>query len=271
MTLTSNATTMKLPAIDETSRASTRLGGMVGYWLEEAGEKIASKPKFRRMEFTPDKVIVLCYATDELLQDSGMLEAIIRQGFAEEITFQVEQAIVSGSGVGRPLGLLNSPSLITTSAEGGQAADTFIFENAVKMWMRLHPSCRKDAVWLISPDLEGEVWQFSLAIGTGGSSVYMASAADSPYSTLFGRPIIPTELCSAKGDLGDVILFSPSQYLVVDKGTTQVDMSLSVRFIYDESVFRGVYRVSGQSLWHSAITPANSSDSQSNIVTLEAR
>ena len=44
--ISGNANSMKLPGLDETSRASTRWGGIVGYWEEEAGEKSASKPKF---------------------------------------------------------------------------------------------------------------------------------------------------------------------------------------------------------------------------------
>jgi len=229
---------MKIPAIDETSRASTRLGGMLHYWLDEAALKTASQPKFRTMEFTPNKVIVLCYATDELLQDVAMLEAIIKQGFAEEIAFALDDAIVRGTGAGRPLGLLASGAKVAVAKEAGQAADTIVYSNIRKMWARLHPACRKDAVWLINVDAEPELWQMSLAIGTGGSAVFMpgAGASAAPYSTLMGRPIVPTEAAATLGDEGDIILFSPSQYCIVDKGSTDVQMSIHIRFQYDESV-----------------------------------
>jgi len=73
-------TSMKIPGIDETSRvAGSRWGGVRGYWADEATEKTASKPKFRQIELNLHKLIGLCYATDELLQDARALEAYIRE------------------------------------------------------------------------------------------------------------------------------------------------------------------------------------------------
>jgi HK97 family phage major capsid protein len=56
--------------IDETSRATgSRLGGIRVYRLNEGGTKTPSKPKFGRIELRLEKMIGLCYATDENLQD----------------------------------------------------------------------------------------------------------------------------------------------------------------------------------------------------------
>jgi len=46
-----------------------------------------------------------------------------------------------------------------------------------------------------------------------------------------------------------------SQYKFIDKGGMQSDVSIHVRFIYDESVFRFVYRCDGQPVLASEITP----------------
>ena len=57
-----NANGLKLNAVAETSRvAGSRWGGILAYWLAEAGTKTASAPKFRQMELTLKKLIGLCY------------------------------------------------------------------------------------------------------------------------------------------------------------------------------------------------------------------
>jgi HK97 family phage major capsid protein len=77
---------IKLPAIDETSRATgSRWGGVRGYWVAEAGEITKSQPKFRQLELNLKKMAVLCYASDEVLSDARVLEQVIRQSFYDEM------------------------------------------------------------------------------------------------------------------------------------------------------------------------------------------
>jgi HK97 family phage major capsid protein len=152
--ISGNANSMKLPGLDETSRASTRWGGIVGYWEEEAGEKSASKPKFRKIELNLKKLIGLCYATDELLSDAAALEGVIRQGFVSEFGFLLDDAIINGTGAGQPLGILNTGCLVQVNKETGQKAATVLAENVINMWSRLFASSRPNAVWLINQNIE---------------------------------------------------------------------------------------------------------------------
>lgn len=60
--ISGTANGLKLNAVAETSRAAgSRWGGILGYWLSEAGTKTASAPKFRQMELSLKKLIGLCY------------------------------------------------------------------------------------------------------------------------------------------------------------------------------------------------------------------
>jgi len=276
VTISSNANSMKLPGIDETSRVSTRWGGLLGYWVDEAGEKTASKPKFRRIELNLNKLVVLVYGTDELLEDATVLEQVIRQGAAQEIGFQLDDAIINGTGVGRPLGILNAGCLVTQAIEAGQAADTVLYENIVKMWSRVFAGSQPNAVWLINQNVFPQLATMSLSVGTGGAPVWLPAggASGSPYSSLMGRPVMPIEQCASIGDLGDIILADfGGGYILATKGGVQSDMSIHVRFIYDESVFRFVVRVDGQPVRASALTPykGGASWTQSHFVALAAR
>ena len=265
---------LKINAIDEDSRATgSRLGGIVAYWMAEAGLKTASQPKFRQMELNLKKLAGVCYATDELLQDAVALEGLIRESFPEEIAFQVDDGIFRGTGAGQMQGILTSPSLIQVAAESGQLADTVVAENIINMWSRLYAKSRPNSVWLYNQEIEPQLFTMSLAVGTGGIPVFMPAngLSTSPYATIFGRPAIPIEQASALGDVGDIALADLSQYLLIDKGGVQAASSIHVRFLYDEMTYRFVYRVDGQPIWNKTLTPYKGSKTLSPFVALAAR
>jgi HK97 family phage major capsid protein len=116
----------------------------------------------------------------------------------------------------------------------------------------------------------------SVAVGTGGQLIYMppGGLSQSPYGTLLGRPVIPIEQCQALGTAGDIILGDFSNgYLLAEKGGIKTDMSIHVKFDYDESVFRFVLRVDGQPVRATALTPykGGATATQSHFVALATR
>lgn len=267
--ISTNANGMKINAIDEDSRANgSRWGGVQTYWEGEADELTASKPKFRQMELSLKKLTGLCYATDELLQDAAALEAVIRQAFAEEFGFKIDDAILSGSGEGEPLGILNSGAIVTVAKEASQT-DTITVENLIKMWNRLWSRSRSNAVWYINQELEP--YLYTLKIGDKPVYIPAGGLSEKPYGTLFGRPVVPIEQCSAAGEVGDIILADIGQYLLIDKGGIKSASSIHVRFLYDENVFRFIYRVDGKPIWTKPLTPYKGSATVSPFVTLAKR
>jgi HK97 family phage major capsid protein len=274
--ISGNANGIKINGVDETSRADgSRWGGVQGYWAAEAGTVTASQPKFRQIELNLNKLMALYYATDELLQDAGAMEGVLSQAFAEELRFKLDDAIINGDGSGKPLGILNAGCTVSQAKETGQAADTVLFENIVKMWSRLVASSRANAVWLINQEVEPQLYSMVLSAGTAGVPVYMPAGGISgqPYASIFGRPVVPIEHCQKLGDVGDIILADMSQYILADKGGIQSASSMHVKFAYDEMAFRVTYRVDGQPARASAITPykATSGNTLSSFVTLAAR
>ncbi len=267
--ITTNSNGLKINAVDEDSRANgSRWGGVQTYWESEAAELTGSKPKFRQMDLSLKKLTGLCYATDELLQDASALESVIRQAFAEEFGFKIDEAILSGSGSGEPLGILKSGALVTVAKETNQT-DKITVENLIKMWNRLWARSRANSVWYINQELEPYLYTLKL----GDKPVYIPAGglSEKPYGTLFGRPVVPLEQCSAAGELGDIILADISQYLMIDKGGVKAASSIHVRFLYDENVFRFIYRCDGQPIWNKPLTPYKGSSTVSPFVGLAKR
>lgn len=269
-----NANGLKFNAVDETSRATgSRWGGIRGYWLAEAGTKTASQIKFRPVELNLKKLAVVLYATDELLQDTTALGALMQEAASEEIAFLVDDSILNGSGAGMPLGILNSPALLSIAKEVGQAAGTVVYENILKMWARFDARSRANALWLMNQDVEPILNSMSFPVGTGGIPVYLppGGLATAPNATLLGRPIVITEFNATAGSVGDIMLADLSQYLLIDKGGVESASSIHVQFLTDQTAFRWVYRVDGQPMPNSPLTPYKGTATLSPFVALAAR
>lgn len=272
----SGANSISINAIAESSRADgSRMGGIRGYWVSEGAAKTASHPEFEQITLKPNKLVVLCYATDELLQDDSALEALIMQLAPDEINFKIQDSAFNGSGAGQLLGILNAGCLVSVAKETGQAAATIVAQNIVKMWSRMYGPSRGKAAWFINQDIEPQLHQLNLAVGTGGSLVYMPAngLSASPYATLYGRPVIPVEQCQTLGTKGDIYFADFSQYLTATIGGMQSASSIHVKFTYDETVFRFVYRIDGRPWWSSALTPykGGATKTQSPFISLDVR
>jgi len=243
-------------------------------WTDEADTTTASDPKVKQQELALKKLRAVCYATEELLADSTALESLLGQAFAEEMNFKIQDGIVNGTGVGQPKGLLNDSDVyVRVSKETGQAATTVVAENIFKMWSRLYAPSRGNSVWLINQDIEPQLYSMALNVGTGGAPVYLppGGLSQSPYSMLYGRPVIPIEQCQTLGTLGDIILTDMSQYLWIDKGGMDSSSSVHVRFLYDEMTYKFTLRCNGMPMWRSSLTPYKGTNTQSPIVVLQSR
>ena len=268
-----NSNGMTFYAEDETSRADgSRRGGIRAYWAAEAEEKTASKPKFREMELKLRKLVALCYATDELLADATALESWIMGAFPEEVNFVAEDAIFNGTGVGMPLGILNSGAAVSVAKETGQAAATIVAENIDNMWARRYIRGR-NYVWFVNQDTSPQLARLNRAVGTGGELVYSppGGISQAPFASLKGVPVIETEYSATLGTVGDIVLADLGEYQVIDKGGIESASSIHVRFVYDESVFRFVYRIDGEPKWNAPLTPFKGTNTVSPFVTLATR
>lgn len=271
---------LTLNALDESDRATgSRRGGVRGYWLEEGDEFTKSKPKFRRLKLNPHKIGVFYYATQEEMDDAtgSQLESKLAQYAGEEIRWMVNEAIFTGNGVGKPLGILNAPCLVTVAAEGGQTADTINYLNVKKMYYRMMPDSLPNAAWFININCFSSLMDMAWPTASGTVPVFVSggqypSVAGAPFGTLFGRPIIVTEHNETLGDVGDIVFADMSQYILGIKSGVQAAMSMHVAFTSEQLCWRFSYRVDGQPWMNSALTPAKgTANTLSPFVALAAR
>jgi HK97 family phage major capsid protein len=267
-----NGLTMNV--VDETSRAAgSRWGGVLAYWKPEAGTATAQEVKLAQIELKLRKLIAIGYATDELLEDTNALGPMISEAFSEEIAFMVDDSIFRGDGAAMPLGITAAACFESKAIESGQVADTIVFENLVGMWALLPPRSQSNAVWLMPQNALPQLMVMTLEACTAGYPVYLppGGASAAPYGTIFGRPVLINEFSPALGDANDVVLADFSQYQLINKGGLKAAQSAHIKFAEDEMAFRFTYRVDGQPLWKSAVTPFNAADDISPFIGLAER
>ncbi len=266
--------TLRFPKIDETSRVSSVFGGVVVYRTEEGAELAESAASFGSIKLEATKQTALAHVTNELVRDWGAFGVFINEIFPEAIGFYEDVDFLSGSGAGEPKGALvaANSALIAVAKEGGQAADTIVWENVIKMYARMLPSSIARAVWLASPDTFAELATMALSVGTGGSAVWLVDGTGTPVLTLLGRPVIMTEKApAALGDQGDLSFVDFGMYLIGDRQEMRVDSSEHVKFTSDKTTYRVIQRNDGRPWLDSALTPRNNSATLSPYVQLATR
>jgi HK97 family phage major capsid protein len=267
--------------IDETTPWGT--GGIVAYWEGEGQAATASGAKVGQTTLRLNKLFARVDVTDELLEDAPQLDNYLRVKAPEVMTSVINLALISGNGVGKPLGFMNSPALVTVSAETSQPADTIHHRNIVKMMARMYAPCWPRSRWLINQDVFPQLHLLSFrdvgerTVADTGSPIpaYMppnALLSGAPFGTLLGRPIMPLQGMETLGDLGDIALVDMSKYRAVTKtGGARVDTSIHLKFDTDETVFRFIFRLAGSPWWSQAITPRDGNNTLSCFVTLASR
>jgi HK97 family phage major capsid protein len=279
--ITCQGNTFTCPVDESTPWQSS--GGILAFWDGEAQAATQSKPQLTERVIKLNRLRALVPLTEEILEDAPAMDSYLRRKAPDKINFKVNQAIVNGNGVGVPLGLINAGAKVSVAKESGQQSGTIVAMNIMKMYNRMYGPSRQKAVWLYNQEVEPQLWKLSIPgtdntgnfVTTWGVAMYQPPGAlsSTPYATLFGRPLIPTQACPALSSEGDIIFADLSQYMALLKSgpNPKVDVSMHLWFDQDLTAFKFALRMGGQPWWSVPAQPLAGSNSYSPIVTLAAR
>lgn len=272
-TCSSAANSMRWISADETDVSKSVFGGIQMYWAAEASTVAASKPQFREMKMDLEKMMGFFYCTDEMLSDAAFMSSFAGSSFALAGDRLLTEGVISGDGVGKPLGLLRSKALIEVAKEASQEAGTFVGANAIKMQARAMPRGRERLVWLMHPDLEEQLPYLSIQSGEAAKFLWNPEGGLGNFDTqrVLNKPVLFEDSCSALGTKGDLLLVDPYMYILLTKGTVKQDWSIHVEFLTDQNCFRVVFRCNGAPKVDKPMTIKNSSKARSPFVALADR
>jgi HK97 family phage major capsid protein len=269
MVVPTTSNRFQFPQFDEGSRvAGSRLGGIEAYWENESASLLPSaltvttqKPGFNRASITPNKITGILYLTDELSVDSDAFDTWAPYAFGQELTFKLEAAIINGTGAGQPMGVMNSPALITVPIVPGQQSGTVVSANINAMlaafWAMSYES--PSALWIYNQALLPQLSTLATLVGTAGSEskLWQWCTSDDNYDRLAGFPAISSEHCKFTGTPGDIMLADFSRYIVAMRERFRSEVSIHVLFLSDQNAFRFICRAGGQPIDRSPVTALN--------------
>ncbi len=252
--------------------------GIQAYWEGEGAQITASKPTFQTETMRLNKLTALVNVTEELLADAPGLASYIEARTPIVMQQEVNDAIINGNGVGKPTGIMNAASILTLTKENSQDAATILFQNIINMYARLYAPLRGNAIWLINQDIEPQLDQLAFSkVGenmSGSQPLYMpvSGLQDSPNARLKSRQVLPNQSCQTLGTSGDIILTDLSQYAVLAQAGG-IDAATSMHLYFDQAImsFRFIFRMTGQPMWNSTISPRNGSNTLGWAVVMEDR
>lgn len=250
---------------DETTPWGTN--GIRANWQGEGTAASQTKPALGEFGLRLKRLTALIPVTDELLQDASAVPVYVEGRAGVSIAFKTNDAFFNGDGNGKPLGFVNAGPMVTVAAEGSQTAATINAANVSKMFGRL-PRITPKTRWHINHDA---INQLPLMV-IGQMPVWQPDFKVSPYGTVFGIPVQPSQSCATLGTQGDIYLVNWADYVTITKaGGIETATSMHLFFDANATAFRLTFRIDGQPWYLNAITPNNGSANLSGFVRLATR
>jgi HK97 family phage major capsid protein len=254
---------------DETTPWGT--SSVRAYWQAEGTAGTGTKPALGGAVLRLHKLMALVALTDELLADTNALSSYLPEKIGQSLRWKVNEAILSGTGAGQPLGAFVGGAAVVQAKDSGQAANTISLANITGMIARLIPGSFAKAVWIITPDALPSIFGLTLS----NYPIYLpisAGAQGSPYGTLMGRPLLVSQHAAAFSSQGDLALMDLSFYRTIKKsGGPQQDVSMHLYFDADAIAYRTTYRIDGQPKIAAPVSQAKGSNTLSPFIQLAAR
>ena len=265
--ITTNSNMLTL-VTDETTPWAT--SGITGSWTDEGAAITATKPVLKQVSIPLRKVAALCHVSDELLEDNAAIGSFVARKMGQKLSSLVSQAIVSGSGVGQPLGIVNSPSFVQVTRTTAHKVKA---EDVTNMVARLRPGGFGKSFFLTHSSVLPQLWTMVLGGSTAATPIYATDYTKSPFGTLLGRPLYVSEYMAdltsntANANSYDLLLVNPDGYVVAQK-SSGVQTASTIAFGFDAGLqsFRATMRIGGQALLSAAITRKNGSETLSDLV-----
>jgi len=252
-------------ALDETTPWGTT--GIKAYWTGEVAAATPTKQTLKGATVPLEKLVCLVSASDEILEDAPRLERKLTIDAADAIRYKAEAALVSGDGIGKPLGW--NGQLIEVSKKASQTAATVVAENVTAMWSRLIGSPAAP-FWLIHPLVRGQLPLMTI----GQQPVWNPPGGlkDAPAGNLLGMPVVVSQHCAVLGSVGDIQLIDPSGYAAFVK-TNGINFAMSMHLYFDYSVtaFRWTFRLGGQPKYSGNVTAKDGSTTLGSFIATAVR
>lgn len=260
--------TCAVPSVDlnasHTSGDSPLLGGISFTWKvdTDAGTNIIeTEPAFTSAQLVAHSLTGYVVCSNQLIQDGGeSLGRYLEYLFGRALEFFVERECFRGTGVGKPMGVVNSPATVAVNRAG---SSHIVQADIASVAAALIPACYSRAMWACNPTTLADITKltsYQLQGWSPGDGMGLCGH-------LFGRPLYVTEKLPVMGTKGDLLLMDPSMYCIGFR-ELEIEASPHPKFLTNQTVFRIVWRGDGLAIPKGTCTLADGATTAGCFVAL---
>ena len=256
-----------IPALDQ-SGTNGVFGGVTMGWIAEGGDKPETEPILREIKLEPQEIAGYVTVTDKFLRNGGEeVNIFLRKTLGNALKCACERAFVSGTGVGMPLGITNSPCRIEVPRAGALG---IVYQDLVDMVTVFGPNTWSRGFWIVS---QSALAALLVMPDPGAAGTLILKPSDLRLGTpanMMGLPVYVSTRNPVLGATGDVMLVEPSYYLKKLGSGPFVEMSNGPYFTKNQTIVKIFANVDGQPWLTTPLLMEDGVSQLSPFVLLEA-
>lgn len=250
-----------MPALDQGDPGM--YAGVAVNWIEEGGKKPQTDAKLREISLKPHEVAGRIIVTDKLLRNWQAAGTFINNQLRMAIIASEDSAFLSGNGVGKPLGVINSGAAIQVTRA---TANDISYDDLLAVQESMIASAMAP-VWVTEKRCITKLRKMQ---DPSGRYIWQDGARPGEPSILLGWPVIISDRTPALGQTGDIAAYDFGHYLVKDGSGIFISASEHVYFEENKTVVKAFWNVDGQP-WMKESVKMENGHRQSPFVLLKKK
>ena len=189
--------------------------GTTGGWVDETDTRSeTTTPSLAAFSPAYGEVYAYPFATQKMLEDAFFdVEGWLARSVAERFAQYIDAAIISGTGVKQPKGLLSYTLAATADSSrtygtveklGSGTSGDFDGDDLIDLQHKLKPAYRQNAVWLMATATLAKCRKFK---DTTNQYIWQPGLSAGAPSVLLGRPVVEDENMPAVGAGTNAVIF----------------------------------------------------------------
>jgi len=188
-------------------------------WIEEtpSDDKGLTDPAFGQERIPINKMMAKTRVSKDLLLDSAVdVTSLITMLYAEAVAMAEDQAFLTGNGVERPAGILDSGSGIGNTDAVFVALDTTdVADPIIDAFYAVAQQYRGNGIWIMRSVVEAKIRKVK---DTQNQYIWQPGLSAGAPGTILGRPVFSSEFMPADAQNNVVMLFGDMRgYWIFDR------------------------------------------------------
>jgi len=203
------------PAVNEPTRLKgSRYGGFNAQWgLSETTLPAESDGSLAQVQLTQNRLLMFTTISRDVWSDARKIQRWLSYIGMANLRDLIEESMIAGA-LNGPMGAINSPATVVVN-KAGTAAGSISATNIDMMWASMYRGCKDNAVWHANDQTVAYLDELNVS-GQFPENLYFpagSSPMGTPFATIKGRPLYPTEFAPNLGNPGDLVCVDWTQYV----------------------------------------------------------